>query len=273
MASSNRFQLQFDVLEQDPELAAVGASMVLIDENEVPLRTVYYPNDKEVIKRSLQIHNCMAHTTVMMRREAFLTVGGYLRTFLHAEDYDLWLRYVEHGYDLINLTQPLVYCRIQGTGVSCSNLRQQIISVLGAQAAARIRRQTGRDPMCQVEQVTSDVLGELGVSSEVIQRAIVEAYLWWAPLMLQVGGEEIAFELLSEALACSRSEYMQRQVVADVYKVYARAYYTQGELLRSMVAMMNACFMQPALATKLLWQGLRRLFQLCGVPKLKNGFG
>ncbi len=232
-----RFERQVDFLEQNPRVGLVGGAVEVINCGGVPIHRLSYPVQDQKIKDTLSSYNCFAHSTIVMRTEAFRVLNGYRRAFLFAEDYDLWLRMAER-YELANLPESVLQYRVHIDQVCLRNIKQQVISTLGAQVVAKIRRETGHDPMWQVERVTPDILGEPVVNSEIIHYAVIEGYLWWADLMLKAGVEEIALQLLNEASACSQSKVIQRRIAAKVHQAYARTYYKQGRLFQGMLAMM-----------------------------------
>jgi hypothetical protein len=43
----------------------------------------------------------------MFRKELFQKVGGYREMFRYTQDYDLWLRFSETKYELLNVDKPL----------------------------------------------------------------------------------------------------------------------------------------------------------------------
>lgn len=51
-----------------------------------------HPADPAFLAWSMLFSCCLAHPSVMMRRDRVLDVGGYDPTTEPAEDYDLWLR-------------------------------------------------------------------------------------------------------------------------------------------------------------------------------------
>jgi len=54
------------------------------------------------------------HPTVMMKHEKLVKVGGYSDNHItkqRLEDYDLWLKFYEKGYELHNIQEPLIYFR------------------------------------------------------------------------------------------------------------------------------------------------------------------
>ena len=56
----------------------------------------HFSAGKSFIKKMLQ-QNIVNHSSVMLRRSAVMSVGGYRSVFL-AEDYDLWLRLLKAGF-------------------------------------------------------------------------------------------------------------------------------------------------------------------------------
>lgn len=63
--------------------------------------------DSESIRRKLKFTNPISHSSVLMRRQAVLDMGGYRNVYL-AEDYDLWIRMASADYRLSNLSNVLL---------------------------------------------------------------------------------------------------------------------------------------------------------------------
>lgn len=55
-------------------------------------RIARHPTDPAFLAWSMLFICCLAHPSVMLRRDRVLEVGGYDPTTEPAEDYDLWLR-------------------------------------------------------------------------------------------------------------------------------------------------------------------------------------
>lgn len=68
------------------------------------------PCSYEAILAFARRRNPMNHMAVMMRRDAVLAVGNY-HAVNGAEDYDLWVRMLQAGYQAENLPDVLVYAR------------------------------------------------------------------------------------------------------------------------------------------------------------------
>ena len=65
----------------------------------------------ETSNYSSNLYGCIVHSTICLRRESFLKLGGY-RSFLYpVDDYDLLLR-LEENYNVAVINKPLVKYRI-----------------------------------------------------------------------------------------------------------------------------------------------------------------
>lgn len=113
IALPNRLQLQKQWLEQHPDTAAIACTIQFIDVkgNEQGI----WKEDKatcsyEAIKKMLPRENCIAHPTIMIRKEIALAYP-YDEKQLHCEDYDLWLRILSDGLVIEKLPQPLLLYR------------------------------------------------------------------------------------------------------------------------------------------------------------------
>ena len=86
----------------------------------------------------------------MMRRSAFVDVGGYRFAFPHAEDHDLFLRLARLGQiDVVQ--QPLLDYRVHFSSLSARNLERQTESMLCAVLAAIVVKRGGVDPAAMIE--------------------------------------------------------------------------------------------------------------------------
>lgn len=108
---------------------------------------------------------CVTHSALTMRKDLLLRLGGYRSAMVPAEDYDLWLRAIEHT-DIANL--PVVLCdyRVHHGSVSVRRLRAQIICAVVARGAAVARRATGKDPSAGLSRVDAATLRALEVPAD-----------------------------------------------------------------------------------------------------------
>ncbi len=107
----DRLEKQVAFLDTHPEVAVVGSSMQIIDNQGNDSNLLYeVPTSHEAIVHKFLLSNYMAHPSVLFRREAIIKVGNY-HPLPNVEDYDLWLR-LASLYQLANIAEPLVYYRI-----------------------------------------------------------------------------------------------------------------------------------------------------------------
>lgn len=113
-SDSTRFRKQLEHFEKYGEdLAGVGTACINIRNNSKEL--VVPPSKNNEIKNRLLYENPMIHPSMMFRKAALLDVGGYLD--YHWEDYELYTRLIEAGYQLRNLSDPLIKHHIRDTGI------------------------------------------------------------------------------------------------------------------------------------------------------------
>lgn len=146
IAEPQRLELQLAAFADRPLLALVGTACRLIDDAGLDCGLRYYPEEPAAIRAALPRSCCIAHPTVMLRRSALAALEPYRPCFLHAEDYDLWLRLTER-YDCCNLPEPLLRYRLHDGQISTQYTEQRIISALAAQALAAYRQtHAGAEP-------------------------------------------------------------------------------------------------------------------------------
>jgi glycosyltransferase involved in cell wall biosynthesis len=114
-----RFARQVDYLRAHPECVLVGSKVRLIDPEGDPLCDWCTEQEHEVLDARLlggERTTAISNPSVMMRRDAVLTVGNY-RLLQLLEDNDLFLRLAEYGR-LANLPEVLLQYRIHASNIS-----------------------------------------------------------------------------------------------------------------------------------------------------------
>ena len=248
VAAPQRLERQVSYLEANPHIVVLGSAVNITNASTSRLSTMSFPIDNEVIKEWLFESRGAAfcHVTVVFRSEVFRAAHGYRPAFLAAEDYDLWLRIAER-WQVANLPEPLVDVRRRAHSLSFTHAQQQVISVLAAWAASAIRRAEGRDPICQEEPVSRDLLTRLGVSDAVFEKSLMGVYQYWIGVMLQMSDQAAALKVLHEVLGQSWS-HIDKSIVANAWLLAARIYSEQGRHLQSMKARARALATRPIIA-------------------------
>lgn len=127
VAAPERLALQVRRMVADPELAVLGTDITYADATgNVVGRPRSLPCGPTLVRWRLLRGTCLYHPTVMLRRTA-LGDERYSAQFLHAEDYDLWLR-LSRRHRLDNLPQSLLLHRRHGQSVSARHLETQLDS-------------------------------------------------------------------------------------------------------------------------------------------------
>ncbi len=200
LAWPERLERQVALSTAYPDAAAIGSGWRLVDVAGRSRGVVAPPVEPQEIEHALQARNCLAHPTMLLRRDAVLAAGGYRSAFLGAEDYDLWLRLTEH-HPLRALAAPLVDYREHAGQVTWSALEQRILSELGALAAARWRR-AGRTEPAMTRAIDAALLRDLGVGDDETAAALIGGALGAAREALARGQNQA----VRAALALLRSQ-------------------------------------------------------------------
>lgn len=108
----DRFEKQIKFLEKNTDVVLLSG---YIDEfNNDPnviVSTRKVPLGDEEIKSYLKRRNAFNHMAVMFKKSAIIDAGGY-QVVPYFEDYDLWIRVVQKGYKVANLSDSLIKARI-----------------------------------------------------------------------------------------------------------------------------------------------------------------
>ena len=105
----NRLDLQYQYLEKNRDVVAVGGHVEIIDEDGEYIYTAKQPNTWEEIKNTFP-QTPFFHSCVMFRKKQFIQVGGYFNVPI-AEDNILFINLAKIG-KLINLDSKLIKYRI-----------------------------------------------------------------------------------------------------------------------------------------------------------------
>lgn len=117
IALPTRLQKQYNYLQSNQQVDVLATQVSLIDENDQDIgfwhedikhSTVYS------IRNYLPVNNCIAHPTIMARKEILLRYM-YKQNQKLSEDYDLWLRVAGDGVAIDKLPEPLLLHRILKT--------------------------------------------------------------------------------------------------------------------------------------------------------------
>ena len=111
IALPDRFERQFSYLAEHPETDLLGGWICEFDsEEEQGTKERRVPASHEEIMRFAKHRNPVNHMTVVCRKEAIQSAGGYL-PIDGFEDYYLWIRMILNGSSFANIPAVLVNVR------------------------------------------------------------------------------------------------------------------------------------------------------------------
>jgi glycosyltransferase involved in cell wall biosynthesis len=239
----DRLARQVAFLDANPPIAVVGSAAITIDNAGNRGSLLRFPTTSRVIRTTLLDSNCLAHSSVLMRREVFDLVGGF--RFRVCEDYDLWLRIAER-YPLANLTDALVLYRFHGGQLSFLGSEEMERTRLAVRAAAQIRSAGRPDPLNGVDAVTVDVAASLGVRERDVARAMRMELFSRAAILAELDRHE------AEELVANASRKLGRGVVRGFHAARelrrAEALLSAGKLIAGSTHVVRAMWQDPVYA-------------------------
>jgi hypothetical protein len=260
VAIRDRLLWQLEFMERNPAIAVLGGAIEFIDPAGSPLGFSYMPLYDDEIRSTFP--GCTFwHSTVLMRTEAFLSIGGYRKIVVEAEDHDLWLR-MGDKFKLANLARVVLRYRVHSDQVSVRKCKQQTLSGLAAQVAFLARRNGESDPLDEVNEITPALLVELGVSETQQNTMVAQKYLWRAVKYSRSNDERIA-ETLKEidAILADVKHTAKSWAIADLHLLRAKLYWRQSRWLKTMAICAHALWTWPVMVAR----PLKPLLALLGV--------
>jgi hypothetical protein len=253
----DRLLRQVEFMERHQDFGLLGGAAEWVDSRATSLWTHNFPTEDCEIRSALSTKCPFSQTAVLLRREAFVAVGGYRAAFAPSEDYDLWLRISEH-FRCANLKEVVVKYRIHPQQVSVSGRKQQTFCAVAARVSAAFRKNGSLDLLQSEKAITPELLVRLGVSEAEVQASLFSDYRDWIRNMLAAKEYSVVLQMAAEVLQ-SDWEYVERREIADLQLIAARLYWRQKQFPKSFVAACHAVRQQPALAKYFAQTLLRRV--------------
>jgi hypothetical protein len=256
----DRLQAEVDFLERRPDVGFLGGAVEWIDAQGNLLASANdYPTGDPEIRSELRVRNTFWHPTVLMRRDAYVLVGGYRAVFTQSDDYDLWLRMSEH-YQCANLRQKVLKYRVHSQQLSVRKRKDQVFCTLAARAAASLRRECKVDPLDSAKEITPALLASMGVSEAAQKKEFVDDFRGYIRLMFESGGYEAVPNAVAEMLRDCKGSYRDSLLIVDMQVLVGRALWKEGKNVRGLLAIARAVRARPRLFAhpRMLLQELTR---------------
>lgn len=115
---ANRFRIQYNYLEENPEVYLLGTWANCVDETGNILYQFEHSTNTKKIKKYMYFRNEFVHSSVMFRSEAINKIGYY--PTLYTEDYAYFFKFVKN-YKTENLPLHLINYEINPNGLTMKN--------------------------------------------------------------------------------------------------------------------------------------------------------
>lgn len=108
IAVRNRLDIQLSFMIKNPQIILSGGGAYIIDDQGKIIKQ-HTPGCLEVSHKDLLKKNQLYHPTIVFKNNNDIY---YRDKFIYSQDYDLYLRLSEKGYNIANIKDPVIYYRI-----------------------------------------------------------------------------------------------------------------------------------------------------------------
>lgn len=146
----DRLNRQVGTIGESPHISAVFSDYEITNVRGNNLGVIPSAVTENLTKLSLINHQRTAHPSVLLRKEAVISVGGYIHSDFPAEDYALWIR-LSRISELRTVPQILLCYKLSPTGISLTRAKEikKRTSFLQAEVARSLDVDKYRDTLLQ----------------------------------------------------------------------------------------------------------------------------
>jgi glycosyltransferase involved in cell wall biosynthesis len=141
-----RLERQLEFLDRHPDVGLCGTWARFVDDRGRVTAIGRPPTDPDRLAEALRHANEVFHGTIVVRRALMDALGGYREAFRYAQDYDLYLRALEHTRVAV-LGDPLYELRFHGGAITTKRAERQTAFAALARRLAEERHTTGSDAL------------------------------------------------------------------------------------------------------------------------------
>lgn len=127
LSREDRLQVQIEKIS-GLNKTILGSYTYAIDKKSQIIGYSKFPLDNDSIIDALAISSPLAHSSIFMKKEDIVSLGGYSNKYKIAMDWDLWIRAANMNYNFINIPEYLVGLRIHGKQISQNNKGKKVLN-------------------------------------------------------------------------------------------------------------------------------------------------
>jgi glycosyltransferase involved in cell wall biosynthesis len=125
IAHPERLERQWAAIQKNHDAVLCHTQIHIFGENAFVTPSARLILSQALIRLRLCYQCPIVHPTVMIKKDAFLAVGGYLTKERHAEDFSLWGRLIGQGA-VVGIPKPLLHFRVHQSSISKQKADVQI---------------------------------------------------------------------------------------------------------------------------------------------------
>lgn len=122
----SRIRKQVKFMQDNPDVVLVGSWLLVEDEQGKQRINKFLEHDEEIKRTWLKLSPCW-DASVLYRRDAALSVGGYDQTFWPSDDLHMWYRLGRLG-KIANLQEPLVKIKFHTQAASVKYHKKHLLT-------------------------------------------------------------------------------------------------------------------------------------------------
>lgn len=137
--TSNRISLQLTEIKKEGQADVLASRSVYFNNNKKVLFLINPPEDDGEIKKFLNLHNPINHSSVAFKKSSITNNNGYDENFRCYEDFELWFR-LRHKLTFKIIPEYLVYTRLRKNSLTAKESKSEIYKMLFMNAKKNFTR-------------------------------------------------------------------------------------------------------------------------------------
>ena len=155
LSHKNRFFEQIKFLENNPSISMCGTWVNEFSKEGEDLGVLRLPVSNHEIKKHILFQNTFCHGSIVIEKKVLMRLKCYRGEFIRSQDYDLWLRVIEH-YNVSNLDKVLYSRTISDDSISFYNKNSQGEYAKLARLCFEARQLKKEEPLHLIKKINYD---------------------------------------------------------------------------------------------------------------------